>query len=262
MELFTLKKYTGYILLSRHRKGHGIHSPFVFDIVFRIFQNKIDPGIVFKIEKIRKKMIEDKRLIMVNDLGSGSNRMKSGSRKVSDIAKYSAVPKKYGILLFNLAGVFGRPSILEFGTSLGFSAMYMAAASPDSVVYTMEGCRTISEIASDNFKDAGFVNIMVQNGPFEDSLENLKNQNICPGFVFIDGNHRREPTVNYFEQIVNMAGNETVVVIDDIYYSTGMADAWEEIKRNKNVTVTIDICKMGIVFFREGLNHVNYVVRY
>jgi predicted O-methyltransferase YrrM len=126
----------------------------------------------------------------------------------------------------------------------------------------MEGCRTTSEIASENFKKAGLVNILVQNGPFEESLENLKSQNICPGFVFIDGNHRREPTLNYFEQIVNMTGNETVVVIDDIYYSPGMADAWEKIKRNKKVTVTIDICKMGIVFFREGLNRVNYLVRY
>ncbi len=94
MIFFSAVKYLKYILLSHHSKGHGIHSPFVFDLVSRVFRNKIDPDIVCCIEKVRKKLISDRRSIIVNDLGSGSELLKTNLRKVSDIARYSPVPGK------------------------------------------------------------------------------------------------------------------------------------------------------------------------
>ena len=103
MELFTIAEYARYLLRSGHRKGHGIHGPFLFDVISRIFQNKIDPGIVFKIEAIRKKMVNDSHLINFFDYGSGSGKMKSDKRKVSDIAKNSSVPEKYCYLLSRLS---------------------------------------------------------------------------------------------------------------------------------------------------------------
>ena len=47
---------------------------------------------------------------MFKDLGAGSVRMKTSLRKVSEIARYSPVPEKYGILLSNLAAEFGKPA--------------------------------------------------------------------------------------------------------------------------------------------------------
>jgi hypothetical protein len=41
-----------------------------------------------------------------------------------------------------------------------------------------------------------------------------------------------------------------------------MEAAWIEIKQNEKVSATVDIFRMGIVFFREGLNHVDYTIRY
>ena len=69
MNFLNAVKYLKYILLSGHRKGYGIHSPFVFDLVSRVFRNKVDPDIVSTIEKTRKKMIRDNRSILVTDLG-------------------------------------------------------------------------------------------------------------------------------------------------------------------------------------------------
>jgi predicted O-methyltransferase YrrM len=262
MSFFTVAKYLRYILLSGHRKGHGIHSPFVFDLVSRVFRNKIDPDIVFSIEKIRKKMISDKRAINVNDLGSGSEKIKTNLRKVSDIAKYSPVPKKYGVLLSNLAAEFGSPLILEFGTSLGISAMYMAAACSDAIVTTMEGCPAKSEIARSNFGEAGLNNIKLLTGEFEEVLPAILEKGIKPGLVFIDGNHRKKPVLEYFNTMAETSDNNTVIVIDDIYYSKEMEEAWTIIKQTKQVSVTIDLFRMGIVFFRQGMNHNNYMIRY
>jgi predicted O-methyltransferase YrrM len=262
MEVFSITKFGEYLLFSKHWKGHGIHSPFIFDIVSGIFQNKIDPEIVFKIEMIRKKMLRDKRLVGVNDLGSGSRRMKHDLRRVSDIAKYSAVSEKYGMLLFNIASAFGGSSIIEFGTSLGISTMYLASSLPGSIVYTMDGCQSTSEIAHSNFLEAGLENINILTGSFDESLQTLNNGSIHPGLIFIDGDHRKEPTLRYFDKVADISGNDTVVIIDDIYHSSGMADAWEVIKSNPRVTTTIDIYKMGLVFFRKGLFRHNYIIRY
>ncbi len=262
MDLLPFLKYAEYFLFSKHRRGHGIHSPFVFDIVSGTFRNKIDPDIVSCIESIRSKMISDQETIVVNDLGAGSVKMKSSLRKVTDIARYSAVPRKYGILLSNMSKTFAGPMVLEFGTSLGISTMYMAASSPETKVYTMEGCKAASEIAFNNFREAGLSNIRMFNGPFEEVLPEIRREKITPGLVFIDGNHRKEPVMSYFNQVAEMSDFKTVVIIDDINTTRGMGEAWSEIRNHNKVTFTIDICRMGIAFFREGINHLNYVIRY
>jgi hypothetical protein len=41
-----------------------------------------------------------------------------------------------------------------------------------------------------------------------------------------------------------------------------MADAWNELKKHERVSVSIDIFRMGILFFREGISHNEYVIRY
>jgi predicted O-methyltransferase YrrM len=140
--------------------------------------------------------------------------------------------------------------------------MYLASSCPDAEVITIEGCSTTSEIASDNFREAGLSNIRILNSPFDEILPEIGKKGIHPGLVFLDGNHRKEPVLNYFNQVADMSDNNSVVIIDDIYSSWEMAEAWREIKNHKNVTVTVDIFRMGIVFFREGMNHFNYVVRY
>lgn len=242
--------------------GHGIHSPFVFDLVSRLFRNKTDPDIVLLIENIRKNNKSDRRTIEVLDLGAGSVKMKRSRRKVSDIAVISAVPEKYCALLSNLAAEFGKPDIVDFGTSLGFSAMYMATGSTGSIIYTMEGCPEISEIAKENFRKARIDNIRQLTGSFEDLIPELRKKAVKPGLVFIDGNHRKEPVMDYFRKMTGMADKNSVIVIDDIHQSPQMEEAWAEIKKQKEVTFTIDIFRMGLVFFRQGMNHLNYVIRY
>jgi predicted O-methyltransferase YrrM len=262
MFFFRASKYLKYILLSRHRRGHGIHSPFIFDLVSRVFRNKTDTDIVCCIRKIRKRMISDQRSIIVNDLGARSEKLKTSLRKVSDIARYSPVPEKYGILLSNLASEFGRPLIVELGTSLGIGTMYMAASCADAVVYTIEGSPAIAGIADQNFKSAGLTNIKLLTGSFEEMLPLVAEADVKPAMVFIDGDHRKEPVLKYFSRIADMSVNKTVVVIDDIYYSKEMEEAWNEIKLNEKVSVTVDIFRMGIVFFRQGISHCDYTIRY
>jgi predicted O-methyltransferase YrrM len=262
MIFFRAIKYLNYILLSSHRKGHGIHSPFVYDLVSKVFRRKTDPFVILKVELVRKKLISDNRRISVKDLGSRSGSLKTNLRKVSEVARYSAVPVKYGRFLSNMAAEFGQQLIIELGTSLGISAMYLAASCPDSVVCTVEGCPITAGVARQNFVEAGFKNIMVLVGPFEEILPGFATIGVTPGLVFIDGNHRKEPVIKYFNLMAELSDTSTVIIIDDIDYSKEMAEAWDKIRLHKKVSVSIDIFRMGILFFREGINHNNYRIRY
>ncbi|MGD0755216.1 MAG: class I SAM-dependent methyltransferase [Bacteroidales bacterium] len=248
--------------MSGHRKGHGIHSPFVYDLVSKVFMNNIDPAIVFAVEQVRKKMISDKRIILVKDLGSRSGSLKMNLRKVSEIARYSPVPRKYGELLSKMAAEFGKPLIIELGTSLGISTMYMAASSADATVYTIEGCPEIAEIARQNFIEAELNNIRILEGSFDEVLQDFSIKDSKPGLVFIDGHHRKKPVIKYFNRMAELSDSKTVIIIDDINYSKEMAEAWDEIKLHRKVSVSIDIFRMGILFFREGINHNDYIIRY
>jgi predicted O-methyltransferase YrrM len=262
MIFFRVIKYLKYIVLSRNRKGHGIHSPFVFDLVSRVFRNKIEPGIVSSIEKVRKKLISDRRTIAVRDLGSGSASVRTNIRKVSEIARCSPVSKKYGMLLFRIAAEFGKPLIVEFGTSFGISTMYMASSCPDTMVFTMEGCPSSAEIARQNFTEARLENIKVFTGSFDESLPEIISTGRRPGLVFIDGNHRKEPVLSYFYRMAGISDSKTVIIIDDIYFSKEMEEAWNEIKECDKVSLTVDIFRMGLVFFRNGINDYDYKIRY
>jgi len=262
MVFFRIGKYLKYILLSHHRKGHGIHSPFVYDIVSRVFRNKIDKDIFLSVEQLRKKMLSDKRSILVQDLGSQAELSENNLINLSEIATRSPVPAKYGALLAKIAAEFGKPLIIEFGTSIGISTIYMAKACKDAKVITIEGCPSIAQIAKQNFIDSGLTNVALLVGSFDDLISDFAVQGVKPGMVFIDGNHRKEPVINYFNQMAKLSDSNSVIIIDDINYSIEMAEAWNEIKLHKKVSITIDIFRMGICFFREGISHNDYVIRY
>lgn len=262
MFFFRVQKYLRYKLFARHKRGYGVHSPFLYELIREVVRNKTLSPVVFTIERIRKKCIGDKRTIVINDLGAGSSVTKSNVRKVSSIARYSSLPKKYGLLLTNLASAFGKKRIIELGTCMGISTMYLAKGGGDAIVHTIEGSESIAQIAATNFADAGITNIKQHVGSFDDLLPEICQVVGTPGLVFVDGNHRKEPVLKYFNILADASDSETVIIFDDIYYSPGMAEAWEKIKADKRVSLSIDLYRMGIVFFKDGLSRGSCVLRY
>jgi hypothetical protein len=80
--------------------------------------------------------------------------------------------------------------------------------------------------------------------------------------VFIDGDHRKEPTIRYFNAIADISVSNMVIIIDDIHSGDEMEEAWSAIKDHGKVSLTVDIFRMGLVFIREGLSRGHYIIRY
>jgi predicted O-methyltransferase YrrM len=262
MNLYYATKYLYYNLFSSHKKGHGIHSPFVFHLITKVFRNKINPDVVFNIEKIRQMMISDKRRIIIKDYGSGPEGTVNTLRIISEIVKYSTIPQRYGFLLASLSREFGKSGIVAMGTSLGISTLYMAAGSPDVTVHSINGYPEISEIAKDYILRSGLKNISLYTDKFDEVLAEIVNKSIKPGLVYINGDNRKEKVLKYFYTVAEMGDKNSVLVLDDINRSAEMGEAWKEIKKYEKVTLTVDIFRMGLVFFREGVSRYDYIIRY
>lgn len=251
-------EFIKYLLVAKTK--HVVHSPFVFKLLTEVIQDKTNYSEYIEVEKLRENLLQDSTIINVTDLGAGSQSLRTNKRTVRDIAKKSAKPKKYAQLLFRLVKYFQSKNILELGTSLGISTLYLSKADNESIVTTIEGCSEIANKAKENFAKMNAKNIKQIVGNFDEVLSSNLNSKL--DFVFIDGNHRKQPTLNYFEMILKHSQSKTVFVFDDIHWSKEMQEAWQEIKKHPQVTVTIDLFFIGIVFIHPEQAKEHFVIRF
>ena len=245
-------KYLRYFASASNGKGHGVHSPFVFDFISQVLTNKKHYYAYDSVETLRAKLKLDKSLIAVDDMGAGSAVATSNQRSIASIARQAAKPPKYGQLLFRMANHYRPSTIVELGTSLGISGAYLALGNQQANVVTMEGSVAIAEKALRNFSDLNLTNIRLVQGNFDNVLGKVLEALGEVDMAFIDGNHRKEPTLTYFNQLLKVITNESVIVFDDIHWSSEMEEAWSLIKENSAVMLTIDLFFVGLVFFNPS----------
>ena len=254
-------RYFSYYIGSKTK--YGIHSPFVYELITNVFESKEISPICGQIHKIYKEQCANSRVLETTDFGADKGKMFYVTKflPVSKIARNSSISRKYGELLFRLAESIHPGTILELGTALGISTLYLAKSSPQAKVFTIEGCAAKVEVARTNFAKLTASNIEVYTGRFDTKLPALLEIMPSPDFVFIDGHHQYGPTLDYFAQILRKSHEGTILVIDDIHRSTGMEKAWKAIQGFTEVTVTIDLYRMGLVFLRKSLSKQHFIIR-
>ena len=258
-----VKQSAGFLKYKLKAKTKfDIHSPFIYGLITKVINDKTKHPCYSPVEKLRAKLLHDERIINVADLGAGSHLNKNTRRKVKDICRTAEKNKKYGQLLYRLVKHFQPNTVIDLGTSLGITTLYLSRGNPSGKILTIEGCPETLAIAKENFSKCEAGNIQATEGDFDNALPALLRTNPKVDFVFIDGNHRKIPTLNYFNLLLKHSLNESVFVFDDINWSDEMQEAWKEIKKHPSVTVTIDLFFMGIIFFRKELSKEEFVIRF
>jgi predicted O-methyltransferase YrrM len=240
---------------------HGTHSPFVYRLVDEVIYDFSPKKVYDEVENLRRSLLSDERVINVTDLGAGSHVNSSRQKKVKDIAKNVLKSPKLAQLLYRLVADQRPGNIIELGTCLGITSVYLKKAAPVAQLYTLEGCPETAGIAAEIFKKAGISGIEQVTGNFDDSLPGVIGKLDKLDFVFIDGNHTKEATLRYFEWCLPNVHENTLLIFDDIYWSEGMKGAWNEIKTHREVTVTIDLFWIGLVYFRKGQVREDFLVK-
>lgn len=257
------KKYLHYYFTASNGKGHGVHSPFVFEFISKVLKDTKQYDCYPIIEKQRKALLENSETIEVEDFGAGSAVIKSNKRVVKNIAASSLKPKKFARLLFRIVRHYQPATILELGTSLGITTAYLAKGNEQGKVFTCEGSASIAAIAQKNFATLQIKNIGLIQGDFAKTLQPLLQQSGKIGLAFIDGNHRKEPTLEYFSELLNFSTASTILIFDDIHWSEEMEAAWEQIKSHPPVMLTIDLFFIGLVLINPDFKvKQHFVIRF
>lgn len=251
-----------YVLFARHRRGHRIHSPFLFAFVKEVLNNRakitdydIIESFFFKKASLNLPPIE------VRDLGSSSKTFYRSKRPFSKLLKRSSVSKKYGRLLYRIIKYFKPENILELGSSIGVSTIYMSRGNMSSVINSVEGNASLIELARECAKEVSCNNINYHQMLFHDYLVSNLHHNTKYQLVFIDGDHQYESTLRYFNMLVGHVP-DGLIIIDDINWSCAMIKAWQKICNHPDSQLTINLYQFGLVFTGKHLTPGHFMIRY
>ncbi len=227
---------------------YDVHSPFVFDFIKEVLEDDKFYYHFKDIEQLRTQLLDNQSIIEVEDFGAGSAVIKSNKRKVADIAKTSLTRENFCQLLFKIVHHYKPKEIIELGTSFGVASLYLSKAAPNATLQTIEGSEKIADIAQLNFDLFKASNITIHRGNINTVLPEVLEKTKRLDMIFLDGNHQKMPTIDYFEKSLPFAHAQTIFIFDDIYWSKGMSEAWETVKSHPSTTLSIDLYQFGLVF--------------
>lgn len=211
------------------------------------------------IDEIRNQYLNSNEVVLVQDYGAGSvvnKRTKrnwqngiDSERKVSEICQSASSPEKWGKLIFKIIREVNPSHCLELGTSLGISAAYQISAlklNNGGSFTTIEGAKEVAQIAEINLKKINYPNYQVEVGKFNEVLPEILKNNKVWDFVFIDGHHDKTATKAYFELIFPFLSERAIIIFDDINWSAGMKEVWQEIHLDQRIKLSFETSKWGI----------------
>ncbi|HET8804382.1 MAG TPA: class I SAM-dependent methyltransferase [Aequorivita sp.] len=251
------KSYIKFLRLSKNR--HGVHSPFVYDLVTKCFNDTTKYPEYEILKSHRKALRNDNSMVQMKDFGQGSRVFKGNARKVSAVVKNAGMKKRRQKLLFRLASYFKSENILELGTSLGLGTVALSLSNEFASIKTVEGCPNTLRKAQDYFEKFNLHNIEIHQKIFSEFLEGNTSEKY--DLIFIDGDHNGERTLGYFNSLLKNIHNDSIMVFDDIYWSKNMTEAWQQIIANEKITVSIDTFQWGMVFFRKEQPKQHFIIR-
>ena len=255
--MFQIIEYIKFIFKSTNQ--HGVHSPFVYDLVTKCFYDKTKHDAYSSLSEYQKSLLKNKQQIKITDFGAGSRVFKTNLRAINSIAKTSGSTLNRAKLLYRLIRYFKPQHTLELGTSLGIATQAIALGHSKNHVVTIEGCSNISDFTKQQLNEFNVHNVTLKTGEFDNALLELQDNNY--NLVFFDGNHNKKATLKYFNLLVNKAHNDSVFIFDDIHWSKDMIEAWEIIKTHPKVTISIDTFFWGLIFFRKEQAKENFTIR-
>lgn len=233
---------------------YSAHSPFIYNFFTNVLNGPTDRKEFLLIEKERQRLIQSRAEIDFIEFGAGSFSGKNGQvRSVSEIARHSLSGAWQCRILFNLIREFHLKSVLEVGTSLGISTAYLSSGAPKGTIVTLEGNPSSGKIASDVWQRLKLNNIDLKVGEFGETMRAAANQLGTIDFAFLDGNHRKRATLDYFDLFKNYVSQHSIFIVDDIYWSKDMNEAWRVIIKDDSVAFSIDLFRMGVLFFDNSI---------
>ncbi len=214
--------------LFQRKSEYSIHSPFVYEFMRKVLNDSVSNRDYETIYRVARLL--DKR------------------------RRFNFHLRKQSRLLYRMVRYFEPVSAVSFGKVSALNISAMALGHLQTKVYLEESVGFLETLNA-----MGVVNVsLIQ--PEEFDSEHFKRLNT--GFVFFSRNSFEEDTWDYLADCLNYKTSDSVFVFEGIHRNRDMENAWEEIKANEDVSVTFDLYCVGVVFFREGIERQDFVLKY
>ena len=221
----------------RCRKGFGVHSPFVFDLITKVIgEDECAYYSYDDIELLRKQL------------------------SLQAEYKHAAIRPKLGALLFRLANHFKPKNILQIGTRTGLSTLYLTLYASHLRCITLEEDPAFEPIAKQGFAKLAHDPIDMRVGGYSESLPRALKDMSKVDFLFINTLPGTYDDKALLLACLEHLHKDSVLVLMGIQSDKRMHALWEELVASPSVTVSLDLFVMGIVLFNKGLHKKNYLV--
>ena len=154
------------------------------------------------------------------------------------------VNKDVGKLFSILVKTSGSKNILEIGTGVGYSTIWLALAAKKNGgnVITIEKDSDHARIAGEYFKNADLKNITVLHGAALVVLQNLDEKF---DFVFIDA--AKDEYIDYIKLIYTKLMKPALIVADNaISHADAVSDYLDYVRNEKNITSVLIPIRAGL----------------
>lgn len=243
----------------REEDQYSLQSPLLFETykelkAFRKSSHSCD----LDIEDYRNSFLASVEIIEVDDFGAGSKHLLTSTRKVASITKFSTTTRKFAQLYQFFCSKTTSQIVLELGSCVGITCRYLSRATKGKI-YSFEGSSELARIAAPN---SGFENLEIIQGNLQYTLPTFLKKIDKVDFALIDATHTFEATMDYFRQLKEKVTLDSIIVIGDIHWSKEMNRAWEEIKADPAVRLSLDFYECGVIYFQYPGAKANYVLAY
>jgi len=217
------------------RGGHGIHSPFVFDLITTVIEELCPFYCYDQLYHIRWRLLQNQRMITINHRNMSVKKA---------LTTYGFTEQE-DRLLFRLSNRFRPKRTLALGSDFGLTPLYLTAYATDTSCVVIEPEPSIAAIAAEVLIKNTFGTVDLRNS-MEDIPYNID--------LLVTGHHF--PFA--FEEMLSHLHDHSIMVIAGINMSRERRETWKQICSHPKVTVTIDLLRLGIVFFNPKLHQQTY----
>lgn len=215
-----------FLYKIRHHRGHGIHSPFVYNLI--------------------RKVIEEKTpYYAYSDLQEFINNSPIPRPRIN----------KYNKLSFRLINYFGAKHILEIGSGEGINTLFLTAPA-----LSIE-C-TCVEPSTDKYNIARKVlyywrrKITLLN---QKELPSLDKKQDC---IFIDLKNYITIDEGIIDYLASVSHENTFIVVKGIRTNKRCRALWNKVANMKERTAMLDLFNIGIIFFNKKLYRWDYPISF
>lgn len=242
----------------RYRKGHGVHSPFAFNFITKVIDERASYYCEEAIELTRKKICYPARQVCLPDIKNGKELV----LPIREVVDKMGIKPKNGALLMRMTNYFKPRNILQVGEAVGFSSLYLAAYASDVRVVVLEEHAARAALCRSVFEKHQASNISLREGAYNDTLPEALAEMGSVDFVYLDFLNSTELNSYVVNQCFPCLHDQSVLVVAGIKSSKDKEAFWKQLRFRPEVRVTVDVYEFGIVFFNKKLYKRNYIVSF